>query len=65
VTSKWVFTIKYNIDSSLQKLKVRLVVRGFSQKYGVDFEDIFAPTVRFDTLRLFFTMVVMYDLECH
>lgn len=65
VTSKWVFTAKYNTDGSLQKLKARLVARGFSQKYGVDFEDTFAPTVRFDTLRLFFAIVAMYDLECH
>jgi hypothetical protein len=65
VTSKWVFTAKYNTDGSLQKLKARLVARGFLQKYGVDFEDTFAPTVRFDTLRLFFAMVAMHDLECH
>lgn len=65
VTSKWVFKAKYNTDGSLQKLKARLVARGFSQKYGVDFEDTFAPTVRFDTLRLFFAVVAMHDLECH
>jgi hypothetical protein len=65
VTSKWVFTTKYNTDGSLDKLKARLVARGFSQRYGVDFEDTFAPTVRFDTLRLFFAIVAMHDLECH
>jgi hypothetical protein len=42
-----------------------LVVRGFLQKYSVDFEDIFTPIVRFNTLRLFFIIVVMYDLEYH
>jgi hypothetical protein len=31
----------------------------------MDFEDTFAPTVRFDTLRLFFAIVAMYDLECY
>ena len=65
VTSKWVFKVKLNSDGSLDKLKARLVARGFSQMYGVDYERTFAPTVRFDTLRLFFAIVALEDLECH
>jgi hypothetical protein len=65
VTSKWVFKAKYNTDGSLKKLKARLVARGFLQKYGVDFKDTFALTVRFDTLRLFLTIVTMHDLKCY
>lgn len=65
VTSKWVFNTKFNTDGSLEKLKARLVARGFSQKFGVDFEDTFAPTVRHDTLRVFLAMVAVHDLECH
>ena len=64
VTSKWVFKAKMHIDGSLDKLKARLVARGFSQICGVDFTDTFAPTVRFDTLRLFLIMVALEDLEC-
>jgi hypothetical protein len=65
VTSKWVFNAKFNTDGSLKRLKARLVARGFLQKYSVDFEDTFALTVRFDTLRLFFAIIAMHDLECH
>ena len=65
VTSKWVFSVKYNIDGAIEKFKARLVARSFSQKYGVDFEDTFAPTLRHDTLRLFFAVVCLEDLECH
>ena len=65
VTSKWVFTTKYNIDGSLNRLKARLVARGFSQRYGVDYEDTFAPTMRHDTLRMFLAVVTMLNLECH
>ena len=42
VTSKWVFKPKLHSNGSLDKLKVRLVTRGFSQVYSVDFEDMFA-----------------------
>ena len=54
-----------HIDGSLDKLKARLVARGFSQVCGVDYSDTFAPTVRFDTLRLFMVIVALEDLECH
>jgi hypothetical protein len=65
VTSKWVFTVKYTINNMIERFKARLVARGFSQKYGIDFEDTFAPTVRHDTLRLFMAVVCIEDLECH
>lgn len=65
VTSKWVFNTKFNTDGSLEKLKARLVARGFSQKFGVDYEHTFAPTLRHDTLRVFMAICAMLDLECH
>ena len=33
--------------------------------YGVDYEDTFAPTVKYDTLRVFMALVALEDLECH
>ena len=65
VTSRWVFKAKMHIDGSLEKLKARLVARGFSQVWGVDYTDTFAPTFKFDTLRLFLIIVALEDLECH
>ena len=65
VTSKWVFKAKMYIDGTLDKLKARLVARGFSQMYGVDFTDTFAPTVKFDTLRLFLVIIALENLECY
>lgn len=37
VTSKWVFDVKRMISGAIEKFKARLVARGFSQKFGVDF----------------------------
>ena len=65
VSSKWVFDVKGNADGSVNKFKARIVARGFSQKYGIDFEETFAPTVRHDTLRVFMAIVAQEDLECH
>ncbi len=65
VTSKWVFDVKRKISGAIEKFKARLVARGFSQKYGVDFQETFAPTVRHDTLRVFMAVVCEQDLEMH
>ena len=65
MTSKWVFKSKLHSNGSLDKLKVRLIARGFSQVYSVDFEGTFALTFWFDTLCLFLTIIALKDLECH
>ncbi|GIZ45743.1 hypothetical protein CKM354_000889600 [Cercospora kikuchii] len=65
VTSKWVFDVKRSISGAIEKFKARLVARGFSQKFGVDFQETFAPTVRHDTLRVFMAVVCEKDLELH
>jgi hypothetical protein len=49
VKCRWVFTLK---DGIPPKYKARLVARGFSQRFGVDFEETYAPTAHYDSLRL-------------
>lgn len=48
---KWVFKAKTNIDGTVQRYKARLVAQGFSQKFGTDYNEIFAPVVRQATFR--------------
>lgn len=46
------------------RLKARLVARGNEQVKYVDFEDIFAPVIRLESLRVLLALVAVYDLEC-
>ena len=47
--NKWVFKIKKDSEK-LVKYKARLVLKGFSQKHGVDFDEIFSLVVKMSSI---------------
>ena len=49
---RWVFKVKLKPDGSIDKHKARLVARGFLQKPGLDYFEMFAPVARHETIRL-------------
>ncbi|PHT36714.1 hypothetical protein CQW23_24414 [Capsicum baccatum] len=49
---KWVYKTKTNKEGKVDKYKARLVAKGYKKKYGVDYDEVFAPVARIDTVRL-------------
>ncbi|PLW29098.1 hypothetical protein PCASD_19758 [Puccinia coronata f. sp. avenae] len=57
IKSKWVFKIKRRPNQSIQKVKARLVAMGYSQVHGLDYDKVFSPTLRQETLWLIFSLL--------
>ena len=60
--NKWIFRIKEEHDGS-KRYKARLVVKGFQQKEGVDYTEIFSPVVKLTTIRLVLKIVAAENLH--
>ena len=63
VTSRWIFTIKYNADGIVERHKTRLVARSFTQTYGEDYLDTFAPVAKLHTIRIILSLAVNLEWD--
>eukprot|EP00794_Sanderia_malayensis_P019750 gene19750-biopygen16400 len=65
VGSRWVFKVKKKADGSIDRFKARLVAQGYSQSQGVDYEEVFSPVVRYDSIRSFLAVANVCNWEVH
>ncbi|CAI5501360.1 unnamed protein product [Closterium sp. Naga37s-1] len=61
--NRWVLMTKYHIDNTVAREKARLVVKGFTQIYGADYDKTYAPVSSYVTLRIFLSIVAVLDLH--
>ena len=65
ITAKWLFRIKKDAQGKTTKLKARVVARGFQQQEGVDFNEIFAPVVKWSTILIIFVLASQNNWPLH
>ena len=58
---KWVYKVNRGERGAIVKYKARLIARGFMQREGIDFEEVFALVARMESVRLLLAMAVAKD----
>lgn len=63
IGSKWVFKTKLNKDGMVERYKARFCAKGFSQKEGIDYNETFAPVLKYKSLRIVLAIAAVKDYE--
>jgi hypothetical protein len=65
VGCKWVFTVKQSPEGKIERYKARLVARGYSQTYGIDYDETFAPVAKMNTVRILISCAANFGWPLH
>lgn len=62
VECKWVFTIKYKFDGSIERYKATLIAQGLTQTYRIDHEETFAPIAKLGSIKILLSVAANLSL---
>ncbi|GIM15146.1 hypothetical protein Vretimale_17958, partial [Volvox reticuliferus] len=62
---RWVYKVKRGADGEIERFKARLVVKGYEQRAGIDYGELFAPTSRFASLRALLAVAAAKGMPIH
>lgn len=62
IPCKWVYKMKIDANGEVVRYKARLVIKGFRQRKGTEYNEVFAPVVRHTSIRYLFALAVKENL---
>jgi hypothetical protein len=63
IETKWVFQNKQDKNEIIVRNKARLVVQGYSQVGGLDFDETFAPVARLEAIRILLAYATSHNIK--
>jgi hypothetical protein len=57
---KWVYKLKRDVNGSVTRYKARIVAKGYNQQYGIDYNETFAPVLKYKSLRIIFALSITH-----
>ena len=65
VSSKWLYKIKHVNYGSIEKHKARFIACGFSEKEGIDYEEMFSPISIYTSIRTIISLAAKMKWKLH
>ena len=63
IRCKWIFKRKIGADGNVETFKARLIVKGYSQHEGIDYQDTFSPVAMLKSIRILLAVGAYFDYE--
>ena len=65
VGCRWLYTVKYMSDGTLDRYKARLVAKRYTQTYGIVYEETFALVAKMNTIRIILSLAAHFGWAMH